>query len=299
MGRGKAPLQTEPASEDSGVSREGASHSPPSGSWTYYGRDFENTQLNADERILGPASVTGLREKWRIELPDGSSSTPAVYAGTVYFGGWDGYAYAADAQTGELRWRRRVAVAVSRGTPLVTEDRVSGTLYARDLRDGTELWNARLPGSPGAGPSVVDGRVYVSAGMDPNGANVTGGGFVSSFGLGAGPLTVWQIPPGAVEPLTAAECREKRHLSIDLRGELASECVDCVCGCDATAAGNCDACWALAPCARLNCSVAAPGDEMRACMKQFCSTKLLTNDLFERAVDAAPCALRCAQPCGF
>lgn len=565
-------------------------------SWTYFGRDFDNTQDNPDEVILSPESVVGAREIWRFQIPDGSTSTPVVDGGFAYFGGWDGFAYAVDAATGELQWRRRIAAALARSTPLVTKDRVylagfdrlsaldradgsivfqtvldtgrltlidsspklvddllligvasgdntvpsdhgftfegsvvavdsvtgeivwrvpttgqtdgpcrgaagagvwssaaidpelglaffgtgqgyaapastcsdsllaihyhrdyqgervawvaqytdndvfvtadplgsmlsggqdadigaspnlfaidgvpvvgagdkngsyrvferksgrlvwrkdldadikgfggimttagfhdgtlfvasnqirttdyvlrgtlnpqdnatvyaldastgearwtmplaspmvggfaiangllyhatmDGTIYARLLDTGEHVWMSKTEGStPGAGPSIVDGRLYISAGMVVTGASDARGGIVSSFGLGPESLKLWKAPEEPPDPLSVEECRRAEHLTPDLSGELSQDCASCLCECDPTAAGHCDRCTALAPCVTSFCWFAEEAD-MRACMESACSSKLLTTYLFDRAVDAAPCLVQCASRCDF
>jgi len=58
--------------------------------------------------IIGAGNVAMLKERWRVKFPMGGTSTPVVYDGAAYFGGWDGNAYAIDAETGEIRWQQKL-----------------------------------------------------------------------------------------------------------------------------------------------------------------------------------------------
>jgi polyvinyl alcohol dehydrogenase (cytochrome) len=141
----------------------------PGQRWTSYGYDLNNSQYNPSETLLNADNVAGLHEQWRIEFPAGATSTPTVYDGVVYFGGWDGNVYAADARTGEVRWQRQVTSLLVRSTPLVTDDRVyvaaGPSLVALDRATGTTLFETTLDTSPDtlidSSPKLVDGLVII------------------------------------------------------------------------------------------------------------------------------------------
>jgi hypothetical protein len=133
--------------------------------------------------------------------------------------------------------------------------------------------------------------VYLSTGMALNGAIDTGGA-VHCFGLGDAPTIVWDAPSEELEPLAPDQCLAAVQLA------QSSECSECMCRCDATAAGHCGSCWLLAPCFNASCWFAAAGDDMRACAELFCAGKLLPSFSFDRGVDVAPCVVECAASCG-
>ncbi|HLK45285.1 MAG TPA: PQQ-binding-like beta-propeller repeat protein, partial [Acidimicrobiales bacterium] len=76
---------------------------------------------------------------------------------------------ALDLQTGRRLWRRRLP-SPDFGCATVARDVVftstlDGTLYAFRAADGGLLWRTRAPAGINACPSVVDGRLFVAAGM--------------------------------------------------------------------------------------------------------------------------------------
>ena len=154
----------------------GAGRRPPCGrqrdcgsSWTAYGHDLANSNTNPDETLLRSDNASGLKEKWRVRFGDGATSTPVVFDRTVYFGSWDGNVFAADANTGEIRWQSHVTSMMVRSTPLVTQDRVFAAaghhLVALDRTTGDVLWKRRLETNPSAliesSPKLVDGLLII------------------------------------------------------------------------------------------------------------------------------------------
>lgn len=98
-------------------------------------------------------------------------SDPVVANGVLYFSVYigDGYAYAVDARTGELKWRAKR----EKGTyspPVVAGDILyigadSGLFFAIDLRTNQEKWRHTRPDQSivGRPPLVADGFVYYTA----------------------------------------------------------------------------------------------------------------------------------------
>jgi polyvinyl alcohol dehydrogenase (cytochrome) len=207
--------------------------------------------------------------------------------------------YALDTATGREHWRVTLPAPMA-GTFAIANGVlyhavVNRTFYARDLATGDVLWSTQLQNNPGAGPSVVNGRVYISAGMMLTAINPSeGGGYVSSYALDAEALQEREAPADVIEPLTDAQCRDA------LKPQQTSDaCSACLCACDATAAGHCGSCTTLAECSVLFCSGGGSHDEIRDCLATFCNAKLLPSYVFERAVDLAPCTTRCAATCGY
>ena len=208
------------------------------------------------------------------------------------------YLYALDTATGAERWKQKLDAAMAGSFAIANgilyHPIVNRTLYARDLKDGKVLWSTKLGNDPGAGPSVVDGRLFVSAGMALTAVLPTEiGGFVSAFALDAGPVTVREARTDVLEPFTREACQEKVG-----KERSNAACATCLCECDATAAGHCGSCSTLDECTVTWCAWAADGASMRECLAQFCNAKLLPTFVFEQAVKLAPCTSRCAASCG-
>ena len=75
--------------------------------WPMYGRDLQHTFDNPDSAIT-PNNVSQLQPAWIFPTGDVVSASPAVFDGVVYTGSWDGYFYALDADSGQLKWRFRL-----------------------------------------------------------------------------------------------------------------------------------------------------------------------------------------------
>jgi polyvinyl alcohol dehydrogenase (cytochrome) len=207
--------------------------------------------------------------------------------------------FALDTATGQPRWRVEMEAPIAGTFALANgvlyHSLANRRVYARDVSTGEPLWSAELQNIPGAGPSVVDGRLYISAGMSLSAVLPTeAGGFVSSFALGDQPLQTRDAPAEELMPLTEAQCLESR-------GPLdkPEACDACLCACDATAAGHCGQCESLASCTVVACGLASGDAALRECMSSFCNAKLLPSFVFERAIDLAPCMTRCALTCGY
>jgi outer membrane protein assembly factor BamB len=120
-----------------------------------------------------------LREHWRFTTGDTIAATPAVGAGRVFIGSWDGYEYALDEATGSQAWRTFLgrtlgpcdALGVT-SSPLLTLDGRAylgggdDKWYALDLATGAPLWSIPT-GSTSSGyynwstPAALNGFAYV------------------------------------------------------------------------------------------------------------------------------------------
>jgi outer membrane protein assembly factor BamB/orotate phosphoribosyltransferase len=120
--------------------------------------------VGSDAGFLAAISLDG-REKWRFPVRDrtrGVHSSPAVFDGRVYFGGYDGYLYCVHEQTGRLAWECRLgqwigsspAVAPEAGLVFVGVEsgEAGGSLIAVDRLTGKPAWsfhaNGYVHGSP-------------------------------------------------------------------------------------------------------------------------------------------------------
>ena len=147
--------------------------------WPKYGKDpshsFSNplTQINA-------RNVASLTPAWTFPAGDAVTASPAVVDGVVYVGSWDGFFYAIDAGTGQLRWKVQVdcqpsvvplpqvcgGPAAGTSTPsrfqtpggiitasaAVLDNRVyfggGRTLYSLSASDGQIIWKHVICGNP-------------------------------------------------------------------------------------------------------------------------------------------------------
>ena len=88
--------------------------------------------------------------KWKFRAGAAIVSTPAVSAGTVYFGSSDHQVYALDERSGALRWKFATHGRVS-ASPAVAAGRVyvgsfDGSFYALDAAQGTLAWKFATEG---------------------------------------------------------------------------------------------------------------------------------------------------------
>jgi outer membrane protein assembly factor BamB len=98
-----------------------------------------------DDGVAAYDARTGV-EKWRFFADGPVRFAPTVREGRLYFGADDGHLYCLDAATGSLAWKLRAAPSDSR---LLGNGRL------------ISMWPAR------GAPVVVDGTVYVAAGIWP------------------------------------------------------------------------------------------------------------------------------------
>jgi outer membrane protein assembly factor BamB len=95
--------------------------------------------------------------------------TPAVAAGTVYFGSKDGSFYAVGARTGETKWSLEMG-DFSRSRPIVAGGVIyaagrDGFLYAIDASTGSEVWRFEIGPAEyrHTTPLVVAGFIYIGS----------------------------------------------------------------------------------------------------------------------------------------
>jgi polyvinyl alcohol dehydrogenase (cytochrome) len=145
--------------------------------WPMYGRNLEHTFNNPASRI-NPGNVARLQPTWSFSTGDAVSASPTVVDNVVYVGSWDGFFYALDARSGELRWKFQVdcqnavipvpvhCLAAGEEPPirfftdggLITSSAavISGkvyfaagkTLYSLNAKDGSLRWKRVVCGNP-------------------------------------------------------------------------------------------------------------------------------------------------------
>jgi outer membrane protein assembly factor BamB len=76
----------------------GANAAPPGPmDWPTYGHDVHRTFHGST--TLTPVTIHALAPAWFFKTGDAVSANPIVANGTVYFGSWDGFFYAVDANS--------------------------------------------------------------------------------------------------------------------------------------------------------------------------------------------------------
>ncbi len=81
---------------------------PRLGEWPFYGGTLNNHREQLKEKSIDTGNVSELGVAWQTTTPDGSliHSTPTVAHGCVFFGTELGNAYALNADTGKVVWKR-------------------------------------------------------------------------------------------------------------------------------------------------------------------------------------------------
>src|SRR6185312_4081367 len=143
-----------------------------------------------DDNLYAVDAESG-KQKWKLELTDSISSTPAVEGGTVYFNAYDGELYAVDAATGKVKWEfktdgeRRFAAKHIHGinpdnevmtdfwdfylsSPVVWNGAVyfgsgDGNIYAVDAATGNQKWKFRTGNVVHSSPAIADGKLFVGS----------------------------------------------------------------------------------------------------------------------------------------
>jgi outer membrane protein assembly factor BamB len=171
-------------------------------------------------------------ELWRFQTADEAYLTdPAIGAGVVCVGSYDGTVYCLDQATGTLKW----SYATDQGEPIVAAPAIAGeilyvagqdrTIYALDVATGAELWRFGVDGGVSYGPTVSGGIVYVgtdagsvyaigepiagattvsTAFAPPTSTSVVTSSAVGSPNAGIGTATLLWQTTGGPEPLAGA-----------------------------------------------------------------------------------------------
>jgi outer membrane protein assembly factor BamB len=128
--------------------------------WPLYGYNQRRTRYLAAKGIKPP-----FKKLWKyggrplLEFP------PIFVHGTLYGLDNSGHAFAIDARSGKLRWKRRVAT-LNASSPTFSHHRLyianlaPGHILSLDPKDGHTVWKKILPGRSESSPVVVDKRVF-------------------------------------------------------------------------------------------------------------------------------------------
>ena len=179
------------------------------GQWPMYGHDVANTRVQPEDSALTPSAVAGLAPVWAFSTSSvgdetGFNSTPVVYGGCVYVASFGGTAYALDAKTGRVIWRRTLeapkpgsggvvvgAAAISGKTVIYLVDEFTAPYaIALNRSTGAIVWKSAPFAPPLTSSALQEGSYtnsspiiangFVLAGYSPPEGNPTATG---GFGL--------------------------------------------------------------------------------------------------------------------
>jgi outer membrane protein assembly factor BamB len=198
--------------------------------WTRYLFSSQHTSTNGAAKSITPANAATVSKVWTFKPPPGSSglagfwSSPTVYNGVVYIGARNGYFYAVNEATGNVRWSRFVGYVTHKtcsaagftstatvapdpttGKPTVYVYGANGYLYAMDAATGVDVWSPAKVAIPStkvndyyawASPLVFHHNIYVGISSQCDAPLVRAG--LDSFSQATGTLqgTFWTTPAG-------------------------------------------------------------------------------------------------------
>jgi polyvinyl alcohol dehydrogenase (cytochrome) len=124
--------------------------------WTGWGGAQGNQRFQAQETILNPDNVNGLKLKWAFGFPETTRvrSQPTVTASFVYIGSQEGTVYALDADTGCIHWTFDAGTEVrgaiklhahpTDGRSILVFGDTKANAYSLDASTGQMLWKTKV-----------------------------------------------------------------------------------------------------------------------------------------------------------
>jgi outer membrane protein assembly factor BamB len=118
--------------------------------WTTYLHDAQHTGASSDT-TMSAANVSQLTPKWTAQTGGVISASVTVSGTTAYLGSWDGYEYAFDTATGNVKWKTFLGITTA--DPICIPNKLgvgstaalsAGTLY---VGGGDAYWYALDPAS--------------------------------------------------------------------------------------------------------------------------------------------------------
>jgi len=118
-------------------------------------------------RQPGPEPVGNPTLAWRVDTNGEVYSSPAVVDGVLYIGTKDGFLYAIEAGSGEVRWQADIGEYIVRASPAVVDGTVyipSGFfLYALDAENGAERWRLPIRFAGQSSPAIAEETVVFAS----------------------------------------------------------------------------------------------------------------------------------------
>ena len=141
--------------------------------WPMYLRDLAHSSFNNTETQLDVKRLSTLEPAWTHSTGATLASAPTLSGGVLYFGDWDGFMNAVDAQRGSLIWRKFIGKAANPSDPtclpgigVSSQAVVAGNtvyagggdsaVYALDKSNGAQLWRVPLA-DPATGSYIWSG----------------------------------------------------------------------------------------------------------------------------------------------
>jgi outer membrane protein assembly factor BamB/tRNA A-37 threonylcarbamoyl transferase component Bud32 len=127
----------------------------------------ESRQLAPQYDPVAPMPENTVQPVWTFESADDIRGTALYNRGIVYFGSYDHYLYAVNAETGGLIWKYQTdGGIVSR--PAIAEDSVfigseDNRLHVLSTRSGSLLWTYYTKGPIRSSPYVAHGHVFIGS----------------------------------------------------------------------------------------------------------------------------------------
>jgi polyvinyl alcohol dehydrogenase (cytochrome) len=144
------------------------------GEWRSYGHDLSNTRTQDQESVISPSNAPTLAPAWTFQSKGQGdfTGTPVIADGCVFAGSNNGWAYALNADTGDVVWRTQLttmgginASMTVTGGMVFTSISVVGQPAVAALDEGTgqKLWETVIDTQPGSdvysSPVVFNGMV--------------------------------------------------------------------------------------------------------------------------------------------
>jgi outer membrane protein assembly factor BamB len=133
---------------------------PKTVNWPVYGLNPARTRYLPVKGIKPPFD-----KLWRFTDRPLLEFPPIYVGGKLYFVNNSGYAYALDADTGKVLWKRRIG-RLNASSPAYYNHRlyivnlVPGHIVKLDAKTGRTIWKRNLPGRAESSPVIIDRTVY-------------------------------------------------------------------------------------------------------------------------------------------
>ena len=128
--------------------------------WPLYGLDRARTRYLPLKGLRPP-----FRQLWHFDAGQLLEFSPIVVRSTVYVMSNDAKVFALNSETGNVKWKRRIA-ELSASSPAFAHKKLyvttlePGQAVALDAKTGKVVWRRKLPGRSESSPVVQGGRVY-------------------------------------------------------------------------------------------------------------------------------------------